>query len=83
MPLSKDIEGEIAKVSEYVTFKINLGNYSSIEVSFGHSRPCNNNPADIQAVADEIHRLNERTIKRRARQYVAAAEKIAGEGEYQ
>ena len=70
-------DGDLAKVSEYVTFHINIGDYSSIEVSFGHSRPCDNTPEDIMSVADEIHRLNERFIKRRARQYVAEAEKIA------
>lgn len=70
-------DGDIAKVSEYVTIKVGLPNYSNVEVSFGHTRPCENNPTAIRAMASNIHKLNQQFIERRLQEYVNFAGQIA------
>lgn len=72
-----EYDGDVAKVSEYVTVKVGLPNYSNVEVSFGHSRTCDNDPPAIRKMATEIHLLNKKFIERRLHEYVALAEEIA------
>lgn len=71
-----EMDGELAKVSEYVTMKIGLPNYSHVELNFGHGRPCANTPPEIKRTAAAIHKLNMEMIERRIKEYVELAEDI-------
>lgn len=74
--MAVDQDGDIAKVSEYVTIKVGLPNYSHVEISFGHSRPCDNTAAAIRTMGAQIHKLNKSVIEQRVQEYVELAMSI-------
>lgn len=69
-----EIDGDQAKVSEYVTVKIGIPDtYSSVEVNFGHSRTCPNTAVAIRQMATRIHNLNLKIIEERIQEVVEIA----------
>jgi len=61
----------LARAWSQTTIKIGLGNFSSIETSFGATRDCEDDPDAIKKAQDDLHKMNEKQIERAMKKYKA------------
>lgn len=60
-----------------VSVTVNLGDFNSIKVAFGHERMCPDNDEAIARCERKIHRKNEEVVERRVRELTRLANAVS------
>ena len=62
-----------------VSITVNLGDFNSVKVSFGHERMCEDNDEAITRCERRIHRKNEEVVQVRAEELARLVQSLAGD----